>query len=691
MSHTLTARLRCGASTLALAVALAAPAARAQEGTAPTLLDTIYLTGEKNLRDVKSTAASVSVFGEDEMEDQKAGKATVDEVIATTPNLIYPDNVSAPVIRGIDTQGPQNGSVAFFAGTVPRGTVNIDGHYLGFYELYFGATAAWDVDSIEVFSGPQTTSQGANAIAGAIIVNTKDPSFTPEGAYRIEAGSENAKRLSFAWSGPLSQDFAARLAVDYSARDTIIDYTNAGFVLGKSDLDFESLSLRGKLLWAPQDIDGLEVKLTYAHTDTNRPTQEMATGSYDDLENGYALSIPSWDQVQDTLSVDVDYDLGNGIKLFNQTQASSGSIDRRVSNGNGDADIDSDEISNEIRLSFGQPEDTLSGMVGFYAKRTETDEALRLSTGDSQFDDTKTNLGLFADGTWRFSDRWSLNAGLRFQQDRIERAGVSSYATDAADFDHTFEALLPKLSLSYEATPDWTVGAMVSRGYNPGGMTLNFTSKAWEEFDDETITNYELFSRATLLENRLFLTTNLFYMDYRDAQYNVAVEVSPSVFQTYTINAEEAHAYGLELGLDYRPTDTLNLRASAGLLKSNVDEITGNTAFEGNVFAKSPEVTLSLGADWAATEKFSIGGQVRHVGGYFSDIGNTEAYEVDSYTLTDLQASYAIRDGVELYGYVNNVFDERTPTFMQFNRTGGGTEASVTMPRTVGIGLRGTF
>jgi len=691
MSHTLTARLRCGASTLALAVALAAPAARAQEGTAPTLLDTIYLTGEKNLRDVKSTAASVSVFGEDEMEDQKAGKATVDEVIATTPNLIYPDNVSAPVIRGIDTQGPQNGSVAFFAGTVPRGTVNIDGHYLGFYELYFGATAAWDVDSIEVFSGPQTTSQGANAIAGAIIVNTKDPSFTPEGAYRIEAGSENAKRLSFAWSGPLSQDFAARLAVDYSARDTIIDYTNAGFVLGKSDLDFESLSLRGKLLWAPQDIDGLEVKLTYAHTDTNRPTQEMATGSYDDLENGYALSIPSWDQVQDTLSVDVDYDLGNGIKLFNQTQASSGSIDRRVSNGNGDADIDSDEISNEIRLSFGQPEDTLSGMVGFYAKRTETDEALRLSTGTSDFDDTKTNLGLFADGTWRFADRWSLNAGLRFQQDRIERAGVSSYATDAADFDHTFEALLPKLSLSYEATPDWTVGAMVSRGYNPGGMTLNFTSKTWEEFDDETITNYELFSRATLLENRLFLTTNLFYMDYRDAQYNVAVEVSPSVFQTYTINAEEAHAYGLELGLDYRPTDTLNLRASAGLLKSNVDEITGNTAFEGNVFAKSPEVTLSLGADWAATEKFSIGGQVRHVGGYFSDIGNTEAYEVDSYTLTDLQASYAIRDGVELYGYVNNVFDERTPTFMQFNRTGGGTEASVTMPRTVGIGLRGTF
>ncbi|MCS5516883.1 TonB-dependent receptor plug domain-containing protein [Pseudomonas qingdaonensis] len=93
--------------------------------------------------------------------------------------MIYTDSVGAPIIRGQDTQGPNNRQNQFWGGTVPRATINLDGHYLNYNEMFFGATSVWDVDSIEVFRGPQTTSQGANAIAGAIIVNTKDPTFTP--------------------------------------------------------------------------------------------------------------------------------------------------------------------------------------------------------------------------------------------------------------------------------------------------------------------------------------------------------------------------------------------------------------------------------------------------------------------------------------------------------------------------------
>ncbi|ADO42409.1 TonB-dependent receptor [Ketogulonicigenium vulgare Y25] len=240
-------------------------------------------------------------------------------------------------------------------------------------------------------------------------------------------------------------------------------------------------------------------------------------------------------------------------------------------------------------------------------------------------------------------------------------------------------------------TPDFNIGGMISRGYNPGGLTLNLSSKAWQEFEAETIWNYELFSRATLLEERLFLTTNIFYMDYEDQQYNIAVEVSPGVTQSYTINAEQAHSYGLEVGLDFAASDTLKLRASAGLLRTGIDEVTANSSYEGNEFAKSPSYTLALGADWQATEALSIAGSIRAFGGYYSDIANTEAYVVDDYALADLQAAYRFDNGLEIYGYVNNVFDERVPTAMQYNRTGGGIEASITTPRTVGLGVRGTF
>jgi outer membrane receptor protein involved in Fe transport len=36
-----------------------------------------------------------------------------------------------------------------------------------------------------------------------------------------------------------------------------------------------------------------------------------------------------------------------------------------------------------------------------------------------------------------------------------------------------------------------------------------------------------------------------------------------------------------------------------------------------------------------------------------------------SNTITDLRMSYAYNDQVQLYGYIKNVFDERTTTCMQ--------------------------
>ncbi|WP_134595796.1 TonB-dependent receptor, partial [Pseudomonas aeruginosa] len=57
----------------------------------------------------------------------------------------------------------------------------------------------------------------------------------------------------------------------------------------------------------------------------------------------------------------------------------------------------------------------------------------------------------------------------------------------------------------------------------------------------------------------------------------------------------------------------------------------------------------------------------------------------------DARASYRFNDQVQLYGYVKNVFDDRSPTYMQENRGIGGIEASMTQPRTLGIGIKGTF
>ncbi|UFS67553.1 TonB-dependent receptor [Paracoccus denitrificans] len=687
-------RLAQGVGPIPLLAALSALPLQAQEtDQAPLVLDTVIITGDNITRDMMQTASSVSVVTARQLEREKAGNDELRTAIAGTANVIYTDNVSTPVIRGQDAQGPHTGANAFFAGSVPRATINLDGHYLSYNELYFGATSTWDVDSIEVFRGPQTTSQGANAIAGAIIVSTRDPSFTPEGAYRLEGGNYNQRAASFMWSGPLTDELAARVSLDYSARDSFIDYVSPTFVQNEIGQDFVNANARVKLLWQPAELAGLSAKLTYSHSRMQRPSAEGASEPYDELES-IATWMPGWDQTTDTAILDVDYDTGNGMVLSSKTQYSTSDIERRIGTVNmGDADVSQDNYSNESKLTFGTPDDRLSGVAGIYVAFTDQDESLEQG-GLSTFSDKKSNLGLYGELNWRMDERWTLSAGLRYQRDHIRRQGDVSplFANSDVDYDHTFDVLLPKLTLAYQATPDWTVGALVSKGYNPGGISLDFGySKEWTEFDAETVWNYELFTRAELMEGRLALTGNLFYMDYQNAQHNIAHLVD-GVTYLQTVNAQDARAYGLELGADYRATDALTLRGSLGLLHTEFERFDQMPAYEGNEFARAPGKMLTLGASWDATDRLNLGGQVRYVDGYYSNTANTPAYEVDGFTLVDVQASYRVNDRVALYGYVNNLLDERTPTLLEPARGNVVfTQGSMTSPRMVGIGIRGTF
>ncbi|UXM96452.1 TonB-dependent receptor (plasmid) [Bartonella sp. HY329] len=656
-----------------------------------TTLEAIVITGEKIDRDIRNTASSVSVITAKDIWNNKFSDQSVHDVINGLPNVLYTDSVSAPIIRGQDTQGPNTRADVFWGGTVPRASTNIDGHYANYYELFFGSSGLWDVSSIEVFKGPQTTSQGANAIAGAVVINTKDPTFTKEAAYQAEIGNYGQRRTSFMVSGPIyKNELAGRIAIDYSRRDTFIDYNNPNFLSRDVNLDFRYFNGRAKLLWQPAEIPGLEAKLTYSRTNNNQPTQEMASVPYDDLKYNFNM-MPGWKQKTDTGIFDVSYEFENGMKLYNTVQYSHFNVLRRTGVPiRGDADITQNNISNESRLTFGNEDDVLSGVAGVFFNQVKSDDFL-LFVGTTQFDDKKRNFGIFGETSYKLTDQWTLTGGLRYQHDQVTRIGRSSLTPNPLNYDETFSAFLPKVSLAYAINPDWTVGALINRGYNPGGVSLNLNSRQWMSFEPEKVWNYELFTRVALLENRLTLNSNIFYMDFKNNQYNIPVVISPGVAQSYTINAEKAHSYGLELGFDYAILDNLQLRAGAGLLRTEIDEISSNVAYQGNEFAKSPGYMLNAGFSWDITEKFKFSGDVRHLDKYYSDVANTPSYVIDAYTISDLRMSYNFNDAIEIYGFVNNLFDERVATYKAANSSLNSIDASVTMPRNYGIGIRGTF
>src|SRR3546814_364504 len=132
------------------------------------------------------------------------------------PNFTTAETTNlAPAVRGVDGTGPAQGADAFFAGTRPRLNYQVDGRTLTYNESIFSDATLWDVERVEVFRGPQSTLQGRNAVAGAIVVKTNDPTYDWEGTARLMAGNRSTWQGSAAVSGPIVDDQVAfRLSAD---------------------------------------------------------------------------------------------------------------------------------------------------------------------------------------------------------------------------------------------------------------------------------------------------------------------------------------------------------------------------------------------------------------------------------------------------------------------------------------------
>lgn len=680
-------QIRYTVSLVGLAVAFSGIGHSAYAEDEDTIrLGEIIVRGENVERTLQQTASSVVVLREAD-----AGESSVVETLNGIGNVVYTSTVGAPIIRGQDAQGA-NGGAAIYGGTVARATINLDGHYQNFYELALGGTSVWDVDSIEVYRGPQNTSQGANSIAGAIVVSTKDPTFEPEGSFLLEAGSFDKRRGSVAASGPLIEDeLAARVSLDYWERDSYIDYNGASYVPGDTDLGFESLSARGKLLWTPKSVPDLDMLLTYSHTEGNRPQFESASAPYDQLENPTA-SVPSWEQRTDTGLLDIDFEFSDSISLSNVVRYSVQDIERSVSVvGAGNGTVDQKSLSNESLLHFGG-EGAITGFVGFFAEKVNSDDVLYFR-GISDFDDEKIHLGLFGEATFKFAERWSLIAGVRGQQDELKREGSSSFANGTLDYDKTYSAILPKVSLAFDVTPDATVGVLVNKGYNHGGINLSFANRAYIPFEDETVWNYELFVRAGLFDQRVMVNGNVFFADYTDSQRLVPDYIGDLPYGQTVVNADEAEAIGLEVDVTWNVSDSLRFTANAALLETEVGKFTvpAGTAYVGNEFKNSPGQMFGASVDWDVLPRLKVKANVRYTDGYHSDDENLPAFEVEDYTIANLSVVFEATDAIEIYAYANNVTDEYSPTSLYTDRSVGGIVANLADPRAFGVGVRGTF
>lgn len=358
-------------SLLALAAACATPAFaqtgwdRAPDAEVEGARDgDIIVTGEKVARSVQDTTSSVAVTTTERLEQENI--QTLREVINRTANLAETYGSSGFTIRGIANTGVSG------AGDAPLSTIYIDGAAMPNQLVGFGPTDLWDVSQVEVFRGPQSTLQGLNALSGAIVIRTEDPTMDWHGKARMSLSEYHTNSFAAAAGGPI---IPGELAFRLAAEKRNSDGTIYNIVRNEGANAVDSVMLRGKLLWTPSALPGFTARASYSYFD--RIGGYSFTYADTDVPDFYGRRIATSndssrsDTRADVGTLELTYDMGGGFALSSVTSYSYMRLNR-----NYDSDLTSQRLAygsnpyradtwtQELRLNYSS--NWLEGLLGAY-------------------------------------------------------------------------------------------------------------------------------------------------------------------------------------------------------------------------------------------------------------------------------------------------------------------------------------
>ncbi|MEW6390388.1 MAG: TonB-dependent receptor [Pseudomonadota bacterium] len=254
----------CGtASAVVLAGLGASSAAQAQTSDVQTV-DSIIVTAQKREQNLQDVPVVVTAVGAKLLQD--TGVKDIKDLTILTPGLTVTSTSSEASttarVRGVGTVG-DNPGLESSVGVV------IDGVYRPRNGVGFGDLG--EMERIEVLKGPQGTLFGKNTSAGVINVMTKEPEFGFGANGELTFGNYNAKGAAASVTGPLYEDkLAGRLYVAARQRDGYNDViTGAGPSKRDQDADQNFYTVRGQLLFIPDDRSTFRVIADYSRRDEN--------------------------------------------------------------------------------------------------------------------------------------------------------------------------------------------------------------------------------------------------------------------------------------------------------------------------------------------------------------------------------------------------------------------------------------
>lgn len=305
----------------------------------------------------------------------------------------------------------------------------------------------------------------------------------------------------------------------------------------------------------------------------------------------------------------------------------------------------------------------------------------------NEFDQQRTTLAGYFDGSLDLNSAFTLRFGLRYTEDEAKLENFSArllgndgvalvntipgdpadpFATQA-DQNFTDREWSGRFGIDYVTDAGTLLYASYSRGYRSGAYNAQafFDPAELTRVEPETLNSYELGVKSEWFDRSLRLNGAAFFYDYENQQF---LNVDAATAAQTLVNIDASEVLGAELEVLWQPTGTLLLSAGLGWLDSEVTDGTlSGVDLEGNQLLLAPELNLNLAADWDVLS-LPVGVLTAHLDATYLDdhyfeIFNLERLRQDGYWVGNARLTLEAHDAAwQVAVWMKNLADEEYRT-----------------------------
>ncbi len=586
---------------------------------APGPLEELVVSAQKREQNLQDVAAGVTLLSGKALADAHLRNA--EELTRLVPTLNVQASSSPATasfnIRGIGTQ-------AFSPAVEPSVLTMLDGVTMGRSGMAFIDLV--DIERVEILRGPQGTLYGKNASGGVIHIITRDPTRELGGTLRATAIEDDEYRLAGTLSGPLGDTLSYRLTGALVDDDGYAKNVANGNTVNGND----SYTLRGKLLWQPNEALELEWSSDYSESDCE--CNALGVREIRESPNQQALI----DEQFPVVPAHDNQDVNNDQPTLVETQASGHSLTVEFDAGahrltsitayrdwdnTGIVDLDNRPI-NPLALGFPMPPHTQQEQFSqelrltstgtqwgnyvlgafYFDQDVDTDSVITTAlfaplvpptTRISSTDVESENLALFGELNVDITDALQLTLGARYTEEELAYHtlnigtdnlifGPEGEVRDGLDDTNTST----KLALKWNATDTLMLYASYVEGFKGPAFDTNL-SAGGSFVRPETSDAFEAGLKSSWFEGRLVLNIAAFHAQYENFQAQALIDPNPEDMlpaEFLLINAGEVTTQGVEIEFIAQPTERWHISGGYAYTDGEIDEFPGGNCSQGQIF-----------------------------------------------------------------------------------------------------------